>query len=446
MTTATSPDMLAELRWRGLLYQTTEGLEAALAAGTVSGYCGFDPTAPSLHVGNLVPVMGLVHLQRAGHRPVVLVGGGTGLIGDPSGKTQERQLNTPQVVEENTRAIAEQLGRFLEFDGATGALLRDNAEWLRSLRAIDFMRDVGKHFRVNAMMQKESVRARLESETGISYTEFSYMLLQAYDFVELRRRDDVSLQLGGSDQWGNITAGVDLVRRLLGQEAHGLTMPLVTTAAGTKFGKTEAGAVWLDAARTSPYQFYQFWVNADDRDTPKYLRYFTLMPREEIEGREAEMAAHPERREAQRALAREVTERVHGAEAARVAEEMSLLLFGKGDPSTLSSAAIDALAREIPFKEIRWDQVVAGRVESAGSTIDHLSVPALEKHFDKLIVAAGLATSNKNARQLMSQGGFYVNGRRVTGQDVDYNVAYLPGRHLLLRKGARDYALVRLIV
>ncbi|MBK5188443.1 MAG: tyrosine--tRNA ligase, partial [Gemmatimonadaceae bacterium] len=287
--------LLAELTWRGLLYQHTESLGAALRAGVVTGYCGFDPTAASLHVGNLVPVMGLAHLQRAGHRPVVLIGGGTGMIGDPSGKTSERQLNTPETVEKNSRAIQSQLEHFLEFGEPRGAIMRDNAEWLLTMGAVDFMREVGKHFTVSYMMQKDSVRSRME-EGGISYTEFSYMLLQAKDFLELYRRTGCTLQIGGSDQWGNITAGIELVRRVESVEAHALTMPLVTTAAGTKFGKTEAGAVWLDPKLTSPYKFYQFWVNVDDRDASRFLRFFTLMSREEIEALELELAAHPERR------------------------------------------------------------------------------------------------------------------------------------------------------
>src|SRR5450759_1119198 len=250
-------DFLSELKWRGLLYQQTEGAEAHLSAGPVAGYCGFDPTADSLHVGNLVAIMGLVHLQQAGHRPVALVGGGTGMIGDPSGKANERQLLTVEEIDANTASIRAQLERFLDFSGEYAARMVDNGEWLRELKAIEFMRDVGKHFTVNLMMQKDSVKSRLD--IGISYTEFSYMLLQAYDFLELNRRYGVTLQVGGSDQWGNITAGTELIRRTLQKEAHGVTLPLVTTAGGSKFGKSEAGAVWLDASRTSPYQFYQFW-------------------------------------------------------------------------------------------------------------------------------------------------------------------------------------------
>src|SRR5205085_4932160 len=268
--------LLDELRWRGLLYQHTEGTVGLLQRGVVSGYVGFDPTASSLHVGNLVPIMGLAHLQRSGHRPIALVGGGTGLIGDPSGKASERALLSLEQVEENVRGIRTQLGRFLDFEDSggngTGAILVDNAEWLRGLRTVEFMRDVGKHFTVNYMLQKESVKARLES--GISFTEFGYMLMQAYDFLELHRRYGAMLQMGGSDQWGNITAGIELIRRTEGAEAQGATLPLVTTASGAKFGKTEAGAIWLDPERTSPYRFYQFWLNIDDRDVGRYLRFF----------------------------------------------------------------------------------------------------------------------------------------------------------------------------
>jgi tyrosyl-tRNA synthetase len=421
---STTQSLLAELSWRGLLYQQTERLDAALEQGVVTGYCGFDPTAPSLHVGNLVPVMGLAHLQRSGHRPVVLIGGGTGMIGDPSGKTSERQLNTPETVETNSRAIQAQLERFLDFGGASGAILRDNAEWLMTIGAVEFMREVGKHFTVSYMMQKDSVRSRME-EGGISYTEFSYMLLQAKDFLELYRRTGATLQIGGSDQWGNITAGIELIRRVAAAEAHALTMPLVTTAAGTKFGKTEAGAVWLDPRLTSPYRFYQFWVNVDDRDASRYLRYFTLLSREEIEGYDAQLAAHPEKREAQPALAREVTTRVHGEAAARAAADVSALLFGKGDASALSKDALEALRGEVPFVELP-------------------AIPGEGMDATDLFVAAALAPSKGAARRLLEQGGLSVNGRRLdAGSRVVRTESLLVGRHLLLRKGARDYSLVR---
>jgi tyrosyl-tRNA synthetase len=410
--------LLDELSWRGMLYQHTDGLPDALATDSVSAYAGFDPTAPSLHVGHLVPVMGLAHLQRAGHRPIALVGGGTGMIGDPSGKTTERQLASEEEIESNSRSIEKQLERFLDFSGPKAARMRDNAAWLRPLKAVEFMRDVGKHFTVNYMLAKDSVQSRIEG--GISFTEFSYMLLQAYDFLELHRREGVTLQIGGSDQWGNITAGLELIRRVTGKTAHALTMPLVTTASGSKFGKTEAGAVWLDAARTSPYKFYQYWINVDDRDAGKYLRLFTVMPRAEIEALEKLLASAPEKREAQQALARDMTARVHGVEAGRVAEEVSRVLFGKADPASLTEPVLRALSEEVPFAESR-------------------ETPAL---LDALVTLK-LAASKSAARRLVEQGGVYLNGQRA-GADTDLGSATpLAGRYHLLRKGARDYGLVR---
>lgn len=428
--------LLDELRWRGLLYQHTEGVAALLQRGTTSGYVGFDPTARSLHVGHLVPIMGLVHLQRSGHRPIALVGGGTGLIGDPSGKASERSLLSVEQVDENVRSIRAQLGRFLEFDeeaspSATGAVLADNAEWLRALRTIEFMRDVGKHFTVNYMLQKESVKARLE--TGISFTEFGYMLLQAYDFLELHRRHGAMLQLGGSDQWGNITAGIELIRRTDGAEAQGVTMPLVTTASGAKFGKTEAGAVWLDPELTSPYEFYQFWLNVDDRDVGKYLRYFTLLNREEIEALDDATTRQPERREAQQELARDMTARVHGADATSAAVEVSGFFFGDVEPASLSVRALELLRAEAPFVELHESTIV----DSQGQGYDVL----------KMLVAAALAPSNGAARRLLEQGGVSVNKRRLGAQErhVAPQNVLLTGGHVILGKGRRDYALIRII-
>ncbi|MBA3560052.1 MAG: tyrosine--tRNA ligase [Gemmatimonadaceae bacterium] len=416
----TSP--LEELAWRQLIAQHTEGLPEMLERGAVSAYCGFDPTAPSLHVGNLVPIMGLVHLQRAGHRPIALVGGGTGLIGDPSGKASERPLASTETVSANAALLRSQLERFLDFSGPSAARMRDNADWLTRLRAVDFMRDVGKHFTVNYMMAKESVKTRLEE--GISYTEFSYMLLQAYDYLELYRREGATLQIGGSDQWGNITAGMELIRRSDGGDAHALTLPLVTTASGTKFGKTEAGAVWLDASLTSSYKFYQFWINADDRDVGRYQRFFTLLPRTEIEAWDKEVAEQPERREAQRVLAKEVTTRVHGAAAARVCEEMSDLLFGGADARTLSEAALVALGSEIPFVEV---------VATTDGALDALD----------LFIAARLIASKGAGRRLLEQGGLYANGARLASSDRTIPLdSLLEGGHLLLRKGTREYCLV----
>jgi tyrosyl-tRNA synthetase len=418
--------LLDELAWRGLLHQHTEGAPAALAGGPLTAYAGFDPTASSLHVGNLVPVMLLVHLQRAGHRPIALAGGGTGLIGDPSGRKSERELMTPDMVEAHTRAISGQLERFLDFSGVRGAAVCNNADWLVHLRAIEFMRDVGKHFTVNYMTAKESVKARLED--GISFTEFSYMLLQAYDFLELHRREGVTMQVGGSDQWGNITAGIELIRRTLGADAHGITAPLVTTASGAKFGKSEGNAVWLDPTLTSPYKFYQYWVNADDRDVGKYLRMFSLLERAEIEALESAVAARPESREAQQALARDMTTRLHGGDATRAAVDAARVLFDKkADPRALGAEALAMLASEIPFAE----QPAAG------------DPPALDVL--DTVVALGFATSKGEARRLLQQGGLSVNGQRVSpdGARVAATDA-LHGSYFLIRKGARDAGLVRL--
>jgi tyrosyl-tRNA synthetase len=402
--------LIDELRWRGLLHAATDGAEAAFASGQpMAGYVGFDPTADSLHVGSLLPIMTLVHLGRAGHRAIALIGGGTGLIGDPSGKSTERALADWDTVQENATRIGAQLGRFdLE--------LADNAEWLTELRAIDLLRDTGKHFTVNYMLQKDSVRSRMDA--GISFTEFAYMLLQAYDFLQLYKRYNVNVQLGGSDQWGNITAGIELIRRTEGGEAYGLTAPLVTTSSGTKFGKTEAGAIWLDAAKTSPYQFYQFWINIEDRDIGKYLRYFTLKTREEIEALDTQVLTAPEQRVAQRELALDVTTRVHSRDAADTAREISDILFGRGDPRQLSRSALRALAREIPF----------ATVQSEPTLLD-------------LMVELKLVQSKGEARRLVQQGGVSVNGTKVTPEIQLADIPRLCDQYYLIRKGSRDYAL-----
>ena len=428
MTESTTPAPLYELAWRELLFQHTEGLAAALQRGTVSGYCGFDPTASSLHVGNLIPVMGLVHLQRAGHRPIALVGGGTGMIGDPSGRSSERTLQTLDVIAANAAAIRGQLARFLDFDGPDGAKLLNNAEWLTSLSLLEFLRDTGKHFSINYMLAKDSVKSRLEG--GISFTEFSYMLLQAHDFLELNQREGVTLQIGGSDQWGNITAGLELIRKTNGAEAHALTFPLITNANGSKFGKSEAGAVWLDAARTSPYQFYQFWMGADDRDVSRFLRFFTLLDREIIESLDAAVRSAPEKREAQRALAHDVTSRVHGEDAARVAREVSALLFEKADAATLSDGALHALRAEIPF---------AMYAPSADAPpVDGDGIDVYE-----CLTALGFAASRGAGKRLLEQGGVSINGAKLSAADrvVPRDRALL-GRYMLVKKGARDFGLI----
>jgi tyrosyl-tRNA synthetase len=354
------------------------------------------------------------------------------MIGDPSGKTTERQLLTPEQVAENTRGIHAQLERFLTFEGASAARMRDNAEWLTPLRLVEFLRDTGKHFTVNYMLQKESVRSRMEA--GISFTEFAYMLLQAYDFLELRRRDGVLLQLGGSDQWGNITAGIELIRRVDGAEAHGLTVPLVTTAAGTKFGKTEAGAVWLDAERTSPYSFYQFWLGTDDADVGRYLRYYTLLSREAIEELDARTASEPEKRAAQKALARDVTCRVHGEKALAAAEQVSTFFFGGLDPRELSPEAFSILRAEAPFAEVEASTVAA---DGDAAKLDVL----------KLLTASGLAASNGAAKRLLEQGGVAVNKRKLAAGDrlIDRSDALLQQGYVVMGKGKREVAVVRVV-
>ena len=418
-----SRPFLDELAWRGLLSQQTEGAGEALRSGQISGYCGFDPTSDSLHVGSLVPIMGLVHLQRAGHRPVALVGGGTGLIGDPSGRASERPLADIGVIEANAKGIRKQLERFLDFTGPSAASMRNNADWLVQLGMVSFLRDVGKHFSINYMLAKESVKTRLEE--GISFTEFAYMLLQAYDFLELQRRHGVTLQIGGSDQYGNITAGCELVRRTTGTSVHGVTMPLVTKADGTKFGKSEAGNVWLDPARTSPYRFYQFWINVDDRDVSRYLRFFTLLDRGSIEALDRAVAERPESREAQVTLAYDVTSRVHGEDAAKVARDVSRQLFDKkADPRSLGPAALQVLRDEIPFRSLS-----AAR-EAGVNVLD-------------MLVETGLVKSKGDARRQLQQGAVTINGRRLGAEEQTIGAAdAIAGTFYLIRKGSRDIALV----
>jgi tyrosyl-tRNA synthetase len=415
------PDLLAELEWRGFVHHATRDLAAHLAGGRRTLYCGFDPTAPSLQLGNLMPIMLLRQFQLAGHRPIALMGGGTGLIGDPSGKPGERPLLSKDQIRENLQRMRDQMARLLDFDTPeTRPVVLDNAEWLVKQNLVDFLRDIGKHFSVNVMLQKESVQARLD--TGISYTEFSYMLLQAYDFLHLFRKEKCTIQVGGSDQWGNITAGIDLIRRVEAGEAHGLVAPLITTTSGAKFGKSEAGAIWLDPTLTSPYKLYQYWINTDDRDVERYLKLFSLKPRDELKQLVHRAKQDPSQREAQRALAQEVTERVHG-EAARSAMVATELLFGAFDPRQADGRVFDTLAQEIP---------TARPASRDGLTL----VDA--------VVQAGLAKSKSEARRHIAQGGIYVNQERQ--QDVERTLTasdWLAGGNLLLRKGKKEYALLR---
>ena len=420
-------NLIEELRWREKLYDHTEGLTQALESGNQTVYVGFDPTAPSLHAGSLLPIMGLARLQRAGHSPIALVGGGTGLVGDPSGKTQERQLLTRDQVEANAEGIRRQLSHFLDFDcPGNAARLINNVEWLDRLRLLSFLRDVGKHFSVNSMMAKESVKRRLEMEEGISYTEFTYLLLQAYDFLELFRRYGCSLQAGGSDQWGNITAGIELIRRKERKRAYGMVFPLVTTSSGVKFGKTESGAVWLDQELTSPYRFYQFWLNTNDNDVVRYLKYFTWLTREQIEEAEQQTRQAPERRQAQRLLADEVTRTVHGQTEAEKAVLASGVLFG-GEMEGLSAPQIEEIFSDVPSSEVNPDRFDGGLLLTA------------------LLAESGLAASKGEAKRLIQGGGVSVNNRRVS--DFRRRVTRedcVDGSFLVLRRGSKHYHLVKL--
>jgi len=417
-----------ELEWRGLVYEATEGLRHVLARETVTLYIGFDPTAASLHVGSLLPMMALARMQRFGHSPIAIVGGGTGMIGDPSGKTAERQLMSLEQIDANLVGIRAQLGKVLDFDASGNpARVVNNADWLRPLNYLEFLRDIGKYFTVNYMLAKESVKRRIEQEDGISYTEFSYLMLQSYDYLTLFDRYGCSLQMGGSDQWGNITAGADLIRRLRGAKAHGLVMPLVTTAAGVKLGKTEAGAVWLDPELTSPFRFYQFWLHTDDRDVVSYLKYFTFMTRAEIEALEAEVLKAPEKRAAQRALAREVTRIIHGQDAVDRAEHASGLLFGER------------------ISELDVDDIVAVFDDVPSTAIARSSFAEPGMAIADLLVATRIASSKGEAMRLVRGGGMYVNNRRVGDERARFTVDQaIAGRMFVLRKGARQYHLVRI--
>jgi len=422
-------NVFEEFQWRGMLYDASEGLEEALKSQSMTAYIGFDPTAASLHVGSLLPIMGLVRLQQYGHKPIALVGGGTGMIGDPSGKTQERQLLSKEQIEYNLEGIKAQLSLFLDFESKTNpARLINNAEWLTSISLVDFLRDVGKHFTVNYMLAKESVRRRYEEGDGISFTEFSYMLLQAYDFLVLHDRYGCTLQMGGSDQWGNIVAGTELIRKMRGARSYGMVFPLLTTTAGIKFGMTEAGSVWLDPNLTSPYRFYQFWINTDDQDVVKYLKFFTMLNQREIAELEISVSTSPENRTAQKRLAEEVTRMVHGESNLLKAVHASQVLFG--------GEIVDLSAREVLdiFADVPSSDMPRANFEGEGVTIIDL------------VVACGYATSKSAARRLIEAGGIYVNNRRVSGIHAMIGLSSLiDGQYLVLRKGAREYHLVRAV-
>jgi tyrosyl-tRNA synthetase len=419
-------DLFALLQARGFVQDATPGVAERLRAGPITGYVGFDPTADSLHVGSLVPVMGLAWLQRLGHTPIALVGGGTGMVGDPSGKREERPVMSLDQIDRNAQGIGRQLSRFLSFEGDNAARMRNNADWLRGVQLMDFLRDTGKHFTISYMLQKESVQSRLES--GISYTEFSYMLVQAYDFWHLFRTEGCELQMGGSDQWGNITAGGQLVDKRDHQQVHGIVCPLITTASGTKFGKSEAGNVWLDPERTKPYTFYQFWLNTDDRDVERYLKLFTFLRLDRIAGAMEEHGREPGRRAAQRLLAREVTATVHGDAAAEQAIQTSAALFGGGSAreGELSSEDLP----DMPERRISRSELPEG-------------LPVIE-----VLVASGLASSKADARRGIQGRGFYLNGQPIDDLELTLGEDALQGppdqRFVILRKGKKNY--VRLVL
>jgi tyrosyl-tRNA synthetase len=419
------PTLLDTLSARGMLHDATPELAARLAAGPITGYVGFDPTADSLHVGSLMPVMALAWLQRLGGRPLVLIGGGTGMIGDPSGKRDERKMLPPETIAANSLAIRAQLARFLDFgSGSAGAQLFDNATWLGPILLLDFLREVGKHFTVNYMLQKDSVKSRMD--TGISFTEFSYMLIQAYDFAELARIANCELQLGGSDQWGNITAGIELGSRRDGRKLHGAVLPLLTTASGSKFGKTEAGNIWLDPAKTSPYAFHQFWLQVEDAEVERLLRFLTFIDLDEIANLMRGHTADRGLRIPQRRLADDVTTRVHGADAVRRAGDAAAILFGSGDVRHADAATLAMVTGEVATFPLATEELALG-------------IPIVDA-----LLRTGLATSKADARRGLTGGGFSVNGiaaeeaRAVSAGDL------LAGGVVLLRKGKKNWAALKL--
>jgi tyrosyl-tRNA synthetase len=422
-------DIYAELQWRGLIHQATDPAHLAqwLRAASRTLYAGFDPTSDSLHVGSLLPLLLLRRFQRAAHRPIALVGGATGMIGDPSGKTEERQLLSREQLQANVTGIERQLRQFLDFDGPRGALLVNNYDWMRDFTFLDFLRDVGKNFPVNVMLAKDSVRSRLErSDVGISYTEFSYMLLQAYDFVHLYRHYGCELQIGGSDQWGNITAGIDLARRMHGVQLYGITCPLLTKADGSKMGKTESGTVWLSPDKTSPYRFYQYWINVEDVDAGRCLRFLTELPREEIEYLDRQRETHAHLRESQKRLAEELTRLVHGPDGLARAQQASEVLFGR-EIAGLSEAELNEIFADVPSAVVPRD-TLAGE-----------GLPVVDA-----LCTAGLAASKSEARRITEQGGAYLNNRRVDDLQARVTPAHLlAGRVVVLRAGKKKYALLR---
>ena len=422
-----SKALLEDLEWRGLIAQSTDRkeLETALSK-PISLYLGVDPTAPSMHLGNLVVFLVLRRFQLAGHRPIALVGGATGLVGDPSGKNDERTLNEEKLVADWVSKIRKQVEKILDFkDKSVGAKLVNNLDWTKSVSALELLRDIGKHFSVNQMLAKDSVATRL-STTGISYTEFSYKVLQAYDYLELYRRDQCKLQIGGSDQWGNIVAGLDLIRKVEGGSAHALTVPLLAKSDGSKFGKTASGAIWLDESMTSAYEFFQFWLNSDDADLPKLLKVFSMKDRAEIERLIETVKVNPGAREAHRELAREMTAMIHGQQMAKSVEEAAKALFGQGEIADLDLKTLDSALSQLPKTTIR-------KGDPYPSWVD-------------LLAATGVVDSKSAARRIVKEGGGYLNNKKVESEDFTPSKSdLLHGKYLLLRKGKRDLAAVEVI-
>jgi tyrosyl-tRNA synthetase len=418
-----------ELKWRGLVYDHIEGIDDLLGKEKITIYNGFDATGDSLHVGHLVPLLALARLQKFGHHPIALAGGGTSMIGDPSGKSAERNLLSQEMVESNLVSIKKQLAHFLDFNVKSNpARVMNNADWLGKLNLLEFLRDTGKHFTINYMMAKDSVKSRIEREEGISYTEFSYMLLQSYDFLHLFENENCILQTGGSDQWGNITAGAELVRRIKGKPAYGMVYPLITKSDGSKFGKTESGSVWLNPDRTSPYKFFQFWLNTDDKDVINYLKYFTFLGKEEIDSLAIELQEHPESRAAQKKLAQEVTVTVHGEDALARADQATQVLFG-GSLEGLSETDIEEVFAEVPSSELTKDQL-------SGEG----------KNILDLLSESNIAKSKGEARRSIKEGGINLNNNRIS--DENYCVGLndlLLGKFLVFRKGKKNYHLIKIL-
>lgn len=424
-----STNAFEELKWRGLVYDHTESAPEILATQKITIYNGFDPTADSLHIGNLVALMQLARLQRFGHTPIAIAGGGTGMVGDPSGKSSERNLLSLEQIEANLVGIQKEMAMILDFAvNSNPARIINNADWLNKIGLMAFLRDVGKHFTVNYMMAKDSVKSRVERDSGISFTEFSYMLLQAYDFLHLFDHEGCVMQTGGSDQWGNITAGVELIRKLRGAKAHALVYPLITKADGSKFGKTESGTIWLSPQRTSPFRFYQFWLNTDDADVVNYLRYFTWLGKQDIAELEEALLSRPHLREAQRKLAQEVTRMVHGETAVAKAEKASAVLFG-GDLDGLDASDIRDIFADVPSSEV-------GKQEFAGEGMLMVDLLAL----------TGVEQSKGAARRAVQGGGIYLNNQRVSGPEQMVTMSdSIEGQFMVLRKGKKQYHLVKVL-